>query len=215
LKKLVLYGAGGFGKEVAAIIETINDHKPTYELLGFIDDGECFEIGDIINGYPLLGRKKWILEHKDEVYCTCTIGNAKIKATIQRELSKRNVKFETIMAESSRVGKYTEIGQGCVFYGEVSISVNCKIGDGVLLNHGCNIGHDAVIGNYTTVMPNTGISGACIIGEEVSIGGHAFIVPGKKIGNQATVAAGSIVFTNVREGSLVLGNPAKRMRELE
>ena len=35
------------------------------------------------------------------------------------------------------------------------------------------------------------------------------------IGNYATVAAGSIVFTNVKEGTVVLGNPAKRMKELE
>lgn len=215
MKKIVLYGAGGFGKEVAAIIETINEYKPMYELLGFVDDGAGFRIGNIINGYPLLGRKEWILEHKDEVYCTCTIGNARVKASIQRELTKQNVMFETIIAASSRIGKYSEIGRGCVFYGNVSISVNCKIGDGVLLNQGCNIGHDVVIGNYTVIMPNTGISGACKIGEEVSIGGHAFLIPGKKIGNRATIAAGSIVFTNVREGSLVLGNPAKRMKELE
>lgn len=215
MKKLVLYGAGGFGKEVAAIIETINEHSPMYELLGFIDDGTGFRVGDIINGYPLLGRKEWILEHKGEVCCTCTIGNARIKAAIQRELTKQNVKFETIIAASSHVGKYTEIGQGCVFYGNVSISVNCKIGDGVLLNYGCNIGHDVIIGDYSTIMPNTGISGACKIGEEVSVGGHVFIIPGKKIGNRATVAAGSIVFTNVREETLVLGNPARRMKELE
>lgn len=215
MKKIVLYGAGGFGKEVAAIIETINEQKPMYELLGFIDDGASLQIGDIINGYPLLGRKEWVLEHKDDIYCTCTIGNAKIKAVVQRELTKQNVKFETIMAVNSHVGKFTEIGCGCVFYKNVSISVNCKIGDGVLLNNGCTIGHDVTIGDYTTIMTGTGISGACKIGEEVSIGGHAFVVPGKKIGNRATVAAGSIVFTNVREGSLILGNPARRMKELE
>ena len=215
MKKIVLYGAGGFGKEVASIIETINEQKATYELVGFVDDGGSFRVGDIINGYPLLGSKSWVLEHKDEVLCTCTIGNAKIKAEIQRELTKQGVKFETIIAVSSRVGKFTVIGQGCVFYGGVSVSVNCKIGEGVLLNRGCNIGHDVFIGDYTTVMPNTGISGACKVGEEVSIGGHAFIVPGKKIGNRATVAAGSIVFTNVRDGAVVLGNPARRMKELE
>ena len=64
-------------------------------------------------------------------------------------------------------------------------------------------------------MSNTGISGNCVIGEEVDIGGHAFIVPRKKIGNRAKIAAGSIVFSNVKAGTTVLGNPAKRMRELE
>ena len=64
-------------------------------------------------------------------------------------------------------------------------------------------------------MPGTRISGGCTIGNEVNIGGAAFIIPGKKVGDGARIAAGSIVFSNVRAGTTVLGNPAKRMRELE
>lgn len=215
MKKLVLYGAGGFGREVVSIIEVLNKKKPTYELLGFVDDGSQHHERDQINGYPLLGGKEWVLNHKDSVYCTCTIGNTKTKAKIQKELMEQGVKFETIIASGGYISNYTEIGQGCVFYGGVTVSVNCKIGNGVLLNQNCNIGHDVIIGDYTTVMPSTGISGACKIGNEVSIGGHAFIVPGRKVGDKATIAAGSIVFTNVRAGTTVLGNPAKRMKVLE
>ena len=49
MKKLVLIGAGGFGREVAAsVIRIINKYKPTYEFLGFLDDGPQFHEGDII-----------------------------------------------------------------------------------------------------------------------------------------------------------------------
>ncbi len=215
MKKIVLYGAGGFGKEVASIIEVLNSISPRYELLGFIDDGDEFSEGVIINGYPWLGRTEWILQHKEDVWCTCTVGKAHTKAKIQKSLMEQGVKFETIIASSCFIGKYTTIGAGCVFYGGVKISVNCTIGDGVILNQGCNIGHDAIIGDYTTIMPGTGISGAVKIGSEVSIGGHVFVIPERKIGDGATVAAGSIVFTNVRAGTTVLGNPARRMKELE
>ena len=95
------------------------------------------------------------------------------------------------------------------------ISVNCAIGDGVLLNTRVNIGHDVKIGDYTTVSPNSSISGGCHIGEEVMIGGHSFINIGRTIGDRATVAAGSIVFTNVKSETTVLGNPAKRMKGIE
>ena len=54
-----------------------------------------------------------------------------------------------------------------------------------------------------------------MIGNEVDIGGHAYIVPGRKVGDGAKIAAGSIVFTNVKAGTTVLGNPAKRMKGLE
>ena len=215
MKKIVLYGAGGFGREVVSIVEVLNSIKPTYELLGFVDDNPNYQAGTLINGYPMLGNKDWLLSHKDEVWCTCTVGNARQKATIQRDITEQGVRFETIIAYGGFIGKFTKIGAGCVFYGSVTISSNCSIGDGVLINQGCTIGHDAVIGDYTTIMPGTGISGSVSIGSEVTIGGHAFIVPEKKIGDGATVAAGSIVFTNVKAGTTVLGNPARRMKELE
>lgn len=215
-KKIVLIGAGGFGREVATIIEFINKYNPTYELLGFVDDNPKFVQGMTINGYPWLGNKEWVLDHKDEVLCNCTIGDPSVKALVQTSLEKQGVRFETIVA----IGAYiftplSDIGSGCVFYGGVTVSVNCKIGTGVLLNQNVTVGHDAVIGDYTSIMPGTGISGGCKIGKEVSIGGHAFIVPERKIGDKAHIAAGSIVFTNVKSGTTVLGNPARRMKEIE
>lgn len=215
VKRIVLIGAGGFGRETATIIEEINKRKPTYELLGFLDDGEQFAEGSIINGYPWLGGHVWALSHKDNVVYTCVIGNTQVRAKIQRELMNQGVQFETLVAVGAFISPYTEIGKGCVFYSGVMISVNCTIGDGVLLNTRVNIGHDVEIGEYTTISPNTSISGECHIGEKVIIGGHAFINIGRKIGDNATIAAGSIVFTNVKPETTVLGNPAKRMKGIE
>ena len=217
MKKIVLIGAGGFGREVASIIEVLHSIKPRYELLGFLDDSSQYHEGDMINGYPWLGDHNWILDHKEDVVCTCTIGNPKVKRRIQEELTEKGVEFETIIAYGGfgYIGSHTEIGPGCVLYGGVQVAVNAKIGAGVVLNHMVNIGHDVVVGDYTTIMPFSGVSGYCKIGSEVRIGGHAFIVPGRKVGDAATIAAGSIVFTNVKAGTTVLGNPAKRMQMLE
>ena len=215
-KKLVLIGAGGFGKEVASMVEYLNNVKPRYDLLGFVDDGECFKLGDEINGYPWLGTLDWVRENNDEsVFYTCTVGNVHTRACIQKELMALGKRFETIKAYDAYVSPHTKVGQGCVLYPAALISVNCTIGDGVLLNTRVNIGHDVEIGDYTTVSPSTSISGGCRIGEEVMIGGHSFINIGRKIGDKATVAAGSIVFSNVKPETTVLGNPAKRMKGIE
>ena len=220
-KKIVLIGAGGFGREVASIIQVLNmaaDHRNwehPYELLGFLDDSENFHEGMLINGLPWLGKKEWILDHKDEVVCNCTIGTPHVKRKIQEDLTAQGVEFETIAAWGSYIADYTKIGKGCVFYGGVMIAVNSEIGDGVLLNQGVTIGHDAIVGDYSIIMPATGVSGKCKIGSEVFVGGHAFFVPGRKVGDGATVAAGSIVFSNVKAGTTVLGNPAKRMKAIE
>lgn len=215
MKKIVLYGAGGFGREVASIIEVINSKKPTYDLVGFVDDTKTFKDGDFINGYRWLGNRDWIIKHKEDAFFVCTIANTHAKARIQKELMEAGVKFETIIALGTFVSKHSSIGKGCVFYGGITISVNCTIGDGVLINQYCTIGHDVVIGNYSSIMPGTGISGNVTIGSEVSIGGHSFVVPKKKIEDNSVVAAGSIVFTNVKKGTTVLGNPARRIKEIE
>ena len=190
---------------------------PTYNLLGFLDDGNQYHEGiEIeINGYPWLGRGDWILAHKDTCLCTCTIGYPGIKAKIQKRLSEQGVQFETIIAPDARLSSLCTIGKGSVIYGYTSISVNCSIGEGVLLNGRVSVGHDVTIGDFTTIMVGTGISGGCQIESEVNIGGHVFIVPGKTIGKRATLAAGSVVFTNVKPGTTVLGNPAVRMKALE
>lgn len=215
IKKIVLIGAGGFGQEVAYMIESINRKNPTYELLGFLDDGPQYNGKSIINGYHWLGNSDWIIANKNDVLCNCTIGDASTKAKIQKRLTAEGVRFETIIAPSAGVAAHTSIGKGCVLYWNVGISVNCEIGDGVLLNDGVVLGHDVVVGEYTSIMPGTRISGGCTIGKEVNIGGMAFIVPGRKVGDCARIAAGSIVFSNVKAGTTVLGNPAKRMREIE
>lgn len=216
LKKIVLIGAGGFGREVAtSLIGMINWYEPTHEFLGFLDDGAHFSAGMKIDGYPWLGNRYWILDHIEDVVCTCTVGNAHIKKQIQSELMQKNVRFESIIEKTAYIAPSSKIGPGCVLYGGVKVSVNCNIGAGVLLNDGVKIGHDVTIGDYTSIMPDSGISGGCQVGDEVEIGGHAFIVPGRKIGDRARIAAGSIVFSNVKAATTVLGNPAKRMKELE
>ena len=214
MKKIVLFGAGGLGREIASTIEAINRIEKKYDFLGFIVEGKYYKPDSFADGYPILGDENWLLSHKD-VYCTCTIADVNAKKRIQEYFEEKGINFETIISPLAKVNHHSYIGSGCVIYPHVLISTNVKLGKGVLLNSYVTIGHDATIGDYSNVMPTTGISGNVHIGEQVNIGGHAFIVPKKKIGDKAVVAAGSIVFSNVKAGTTVLGNPAKRMRTIE
>lgn len=215
MQRIVLYGAGGFGRETAYLIDLYNYCFPgTYWFLGFLVDKEYYVPNQVVNGYPVLGTEEWLYENKD-VHCVCTIAINEARERIQKKLMENGVEFETLIAPYLPMPPTAQIGKGCVISGNVAISVNCVLGDGVFINNSVTLGHDVQIGSYTSVMPGTGISGGCRIGERVNIGGHSFIVPHKTVGNDATVAAGSIVFRNVREGTTVLGNPAKRIEAIE
>ena len=218
MKKIVLYGAGGLAREIANMIEIINSIEikkgniGKYDLLGFLDDN--VKVGTNINGYKILGNSEWIFRHK-EVFCTCSIANVSVKKKIHDFLNANGVKFESLIAPDVYVPPSTKIGKDCVIVGHTLLSVNMNIEDGVFINSGVSLGHDVFIDKYSCIMPGTSISGYCKIGKQVTVGGHTFIVPRKNIGDRVIIAAGSVVFGNVKSGTTVLGNPAKRMRALE
>ena len=40
VKKLIIIGAGGFGREVVWLVERINEEHQSWDILGFVDDTE-------------------------------------------------------------------------------------------------------------------------------------------------------------------------------
>ena len=54
MKDIAIYGAGGFGREVACLIKRINEKEPTWNFIGFFDDGLVAgtnnEYGTILGG---------------------------------------------------------------------------------------------------------------------------------------------------------------------
>ncbi|MDR1459358.1 MAG: serine acetyltransferase, partial [Bacteroidales bacterium] len=41
MKDIAIYGAGGLGREIACLIRHINENEPTWNLIGFFDDGKA------------------------------------------------------------------------------------------------------------------------------------------------------------------------------
>src|ERR1700757_549255 len=54
MQDLVILGAGGASREIAEAVEEINRGRPTWNLLGFLDDDPA-KIGRVINGVRVLG----------------------------------------------------------------------------------------------------------------------------------------------------------------
>ena len=112
---------------------------------------------------------------------------------------------------------------------------NIYIGDHVFLNILCtildcnevHIGHHVMIGPgvqiYTAAHPleaRTRIEGwevarPIVIEDNVWIGGGAILLPGVRIGRNAVVGAGAVVSRSVAASTVVAGNPARVIREIE
>ena len=214
MKDIVIFGAGGLGRETINLInDGINWYKPnTYRLLGFAVEEKYYKQDMVINGYPVLGTEEWLYDHADSVCCTLAIGDySHERERIFKMLDSHGIELETLICGTAYVPSTCKIGRGCYIGTGVIFSANMIVGDGVFINSQCMFGHDVVIGDFCNFYPRATISGNCTFGRHVSVGGMAYIVPKKRIGENSFIAPGSIVFSNVKAGTHVMGNPAKRV----
>lgn len=209
MKKIAIYGAGGFGREVLTLINDINKINPQYQVIGFFDDG--ISKGTDVNGLSALGGINELNNVKEEVSVVLAIGNPETKKSILKKITNRLVDFPTIIHPSVMIGdeKYVSIGQGCIICGGTIITTDIIINDFVILNLSCTVGHDTVIGRYSAFMPSVNISGEVQIGEGVYVGTGAKIINQLSIGSDTIIGAGAVVAKDIPSSCTAVGVPAK------
>lgn len=206
-KDLVVYGAGGMGRE---LMWQLNDPaSQKYNILGFIDD-DPEKYGKIINGYPIVGDTDWLLEKSSEICVAVAIANPEARRSIVEKLkANSNIIFPNIIAPDAKISEFVEWGEGCIIcYGNI-ITVNINIGDFFISNRCCTVGHDCKIGDYVTLNPMASVSGNVTVEDCVDIGTGANIIQGRTIGANSIIGAGAVVIRDIPQGSIAVGVPAK------
>ena len=206
MKKLIIIGAGGFGRVAMQWAKDINAINKQWDILGYIDDNP-----DALEGcekeFPILGKTREWVPSEDEVFAA-TIANPKTKEKLVCQLKSKGAVFTSIIHPMAIIGDHNRIGEGVIIFPNASIKVNCDIGNFVSILES-NLGHDLLIGDYTTISGNCAVNGHVTMGKRVFVGTHCAIIPEITIGDDAFICAGSVVFNNVGQGKKVLGNPAK------
>ena len=82
-----------------------------------------------------------------------------------------------------------------------------------LINRGASVGHHAELGEFCSLGPNATIAGHVRLGAGASVGAGAVVLPEIAVGEHATIGAGAVVTRDVPERTLVVGNPARVVRE--
>ena len=159
LKDIAIFGVGGFGREVLTLIRDINRKEPTYCFIGFFDDGH--QTGEMINGFPVLGKTEDLNQWESELAIAISIGNPSVKKRVVNKITNPKVSYPTLIHPSTLIGapEYLNVGKGCIICAGNMITTNIEIGDFVVLNLGCTVGHDTVIKDYAAFMPSCNISG--------------------------------------------------------
>lgn len=209
LKKLYIVGAGGFGREVAWLVERINEVKQTWDLIGFLDDNETIQ-GTVEDGYPIIGGCSYLAEVNEEVYVVCAVGSSQVRKKIVHALSEcANVKFATLIDPSVILSERVSVGEGTIICAGTIITVDITIGANVIVNLDCTIGHDAVLQDFVTMYPSVNVSGNCLIGECTELGTGMQIIQGKSVVKDTIVGAGAVVVKDIEESGTYVGVPAR------
>lgn len=201
MKDLIIVCAGGFGRELYYIAKDLGK----WNIKGFIDDN-LHALDGVKCALPIIGTIKDWKPKENEVFAL-GVASPKTKETIVDILQTKGAKFETIISPYSRVNETAKIGEGSIISGSIGDCV--KIGRFVNVM-GSMIGQDSIIDDFSTTTGYTNIASA-YLGKRVFVGSHAVVLHGISVDDDAFIGAGSIVVKNVKSGTKVFGNPAKRI----
>ena len=147
----------------------------------------------------------------------------------------------SIIDKDVKIGKSTKIWHFCHISSGARIGKNCKIGQNVYIGEGVKIGNNVKIQNNVSVYSGVTIKNDVFIGPSVvftnvikprayinkfkkydktiinkgaTLGANSTIVCGNNIGEYSFIGAGSVVTKSVKKKTLVVGNPAKKIKTI-
>jgi len=210
--ELVIYGGGGFAREVAWLAESCRDSGSPFEVVAFVDD-DVQNHGRMLNEVPVMGLDA-VASRFPRAQIVSAIGDPTTRRRLMEQSTLTPWTLATLIHDRAELSRFVEIGEGTVVCAGSILTTNIRLGRHVHVNLDCTIGHDAILGDYTTLAPGVHVSGWVHIGESVYIGTGAVILNGTEeqpivIGDGAVIGAGACVTKSVDPGVTVVGVPAK------
>ena len=213
-QRLVIIGAGGFGRGVLDIIEAINlYHAATgttpFKALGFLDDG--LPDGRLLVAYGVkhLGPVTHLAELPEDVGYLIGIGDPAARRKIDEYGQSLGRTSPVVVHPSVTQGRKVDLGAGTVICSHVSLTNHITLGHHVHVNINSTVGHDAILDDYVTLSPLVAISGNVNAAPGAFFGTGCKVNPGLTVGESAVVGTGAAVIRDVAAGTTVLGVPAK------
>lgn len=210
VKDIAIYGAGGFGREIACLINHINELEPEWNLIGFFDDGK--NRGETVSHFgEILGNVEDLNSYNKELAIAIAIGNPNVVNQLVSRITNSKVYFPNIIPTNLKISdkQSFSMGRGNIIQDNCIFSCNVNIGDFNIFNGSIVIGHDVRIGSFNSFMPAVRVSGEVTIGDSNFFGISSIVLQQIKIGSNVKLGAGSVLMTKPKNNSLYMGNPAK------
>jgi sugar O-acyltransferase (sialic acid O-acetyltransferase NeuD family) len=197
-----IFGAGGHGRVIAELLQFNN-----YKVEAFFDD--CPKL-NLMNSIPIISSD-FLESNEMKLSIIIAIGDNLARKSISKRLSKN--KFYSCYHKNAVISPSSKIDSGTVVMQNAIINSNVEIGKHVIINTATIVEHDCVIEDFAHISPNATLLGNVFVGEGTQIGAGVIILPGVKVGKWCMIGAGSVVLTHVPDGSIVVGNPGRIIKQ--
>jgi sugar O-acyltransferase (sialic acid O-acetyltransferase NeuD family) len=212
-QKIAIYGASDLGREILVLVRQVNQASDHWDIIGFYDD--ALAAGTLVAGLPVLGGLAELNTYPEPLYVCIAISDPVTKKKITENIHHKDIKFPVLIHPSVGTGDFQQLvfGEGTIVCAGNVLTCNVHTGRHVLLNLCCTIGHDCVIDDYASMMPGVHLSGKVHVAEGAYIGTAASVINHTHIGRYATVGAGALVNRDVKDYAVVVGVPAKPLKD--
>lgn len=210
IRKLLLAGAGGFGREVAEAVRVANAATPTWELLGFLDDDPA-KHGAAVGGVSVVGGVALAEAHPAAQLVLCPVrpDNYEARRLLAGRLGLADDRYATVVHPTATIGASCSVGPGSVLLAHVDLTAGVDVGRHVAIMPQTVLTHDVQIGDFATLASGVRLGGGCRIADGAYIGSGACVREGVTIGRGALVGMGSVVTRDVPPGRMWFGAPAR------
>ncbi|EUC21277.1 sugar O-acyltransferase, sialic acid O-acetyltransferase NeuD family [Burkholderia sp. BT03] len=210
IPKLLIYGAGGFGKEVMDVARRQNAATGQWTDIAFVDD-VCPERAHY-GAAVLRFDDPEVREGLREIEFVIAVGEPAGREKLAQKLREAGARSGKVIDGSTLVADTARLADGVVITPFCSISSDAVLGAHVCVNTMAIVGHDVEVGENTVISSQVNVGGASTIGAGSYIGMGALVKEGVRIGSNSIIGMGSVVYGDIPDDVIALGNPARVAR---
>ena len=224
MRDLILLGGGGLARELIgyssqsrAATDGLADAQPL-RIVGILDDG--MRKGGDVAGAPVLGgmpEAKRLAEERPDARFVLAISAPHTylyRPDVARRAALSRDRYATYLMPGAHIVPSARVGCGAVLFPGVVIGADAVIEDHVQIWPNVVVSHDCRVEEFATVASSAALNGGVTVARGAYVGSGALVREGASVGTSALVGMGAVVLSDVGAGQVVVGNPARYLRDV-